>query len=137
MAKRTSRAAEDQSGQFGADEKRQSERHPFYELGMLWSAKGEASTRLGSAMVTNVSIGGVQVRTKHPAKKDDSIVLELGTDDGPVFLPGGVRYSRNGHADGSYTLGVKFQPETKEDRQALAQFVLGFKDKIFETELIN
>lgn len=97
---------------------------------MLWSKAGELSERIGPAMVTNVSIGGVQIRTKHPVEPNNGVVLELGTNEGPVFLPGDVRYSRNGHADGSYTLGVRFQPESKADRLALAQYVLNLKDQI-------
>lgn len=119
----------------GAKEKRQSERHSVLELGMLWSSAGESSARLGPAMITNVSIGGVQIHTKHAIKANETVVLELGTNEGPVFIPGDIRYSKNGHSEGSYTLGVRFQPETKADRQALAQYVLNLRDQILVSDL--
>jgi hypothetical protein len=101
------------------------------EFGMLWrkGQKGD-SERVCPAIITNVSLGGVQMKTRMPIEPSQELTLELAGESGPVFLPGDVRYAKNGSADGIHTLGFRFKPETSKDREELAKFVLSLRERI-------
>lgn len=43
-------------------EKRQAPRYQIMEFGMLWRSGEEGAERVGPAIVTNVSLGGVQMK---------------------------------------------------------------------------
>ncbi len=111
-------------------EMRQQQRHPVLEFGMLWRPNGSVPCRVGSALITNVSLGGVQFKARQDLQPEEHLLLELATDDGPVFLPGDVRYVKPGE-DGTGTYGFRFQPCSKAERQAVAKYVLAINERDF------
>lgn len=111
-------------------EKRQAPRYQIMEFGMLWRSGQEGAERVGPAIVTNVSLGGVQMKAKLGFESNAELTLELAGEKGPVFLPGDVRYSKNGTDDGVYTLGFRFKPKTSKDREELARYVMSLRDRV-------
>lgn len=109
-------------------ENRQKQRFPVMEFGMLWRPNGQVPDRVGPAVITNVSLGGVQFKAKHDFQPSEELYLELATDDGPILLPGDVRYALP-DGNGSATYGFRFQPRTKPERQAAARWVLSLSER--------
>lgn len=97
---------------------------------MIWRKGAKGSERVCPAIVTNASIGGVQLRARKSFKESEELTLELAGDAGPLFLPGDVRYSHNGTPDGAITIGFRFRPKTAKERQELARFVMSLRDRI-------
>jgi hypothetical protein len=103
-------------------ERRNVPRFNMLECGVLWLDGDRGPERLHPVMITNASMGGVQLRSAQPPPQNARLFLELGTDNGPLYLPGEVRYIAE--TDGVKTFGFKFVPESDEEREAIAQYVL-------------
>jgi hypothetical protein len=113
-------------------ERRQQTRHEVVEFGMLWRPNGQVPHRIGPAVITNVSLGGVQFKARYDLQKDEKLFIELATEEGPVMLPGDVRYATKDES-GAGTFGFRFQPESRTERQAVARWVLSLTDRDFVT----
>jgi hypothetical protein len=110
-------------------DKRAANRMQLFELAMLWRLEnGAGPLRLGTAMLTNASLGGVQLRTREHLADNDDLIIEVGDDEGPLFLPGSIRYSLNGGPEPG-TFGVRFTPKSRAERQAVAKFVLSLAER--------
>ncbi len=105
-------------------------RYDILECGMLWRPSGPLPERVGPALITNISIGGVQFRTKGCIESAEDLLLQLGSDDGPVFIPGRVRYLANGNANGMQTFGFNFIPKNVKDKEAIARYVMAIRDRV-------
>lgn len=108
-------------------ERRNVPRFGMLECGVLWEDGPEGPTRLGTVLVTNASMGGLQLRSQAPPPHNQRLMLELGSEDGPLFLPGEVRYVNQ--ESGVPTFGFKFVPESDDDREAVARYVLMLANK--------
>lgn len=108
-------------------ERRTVPRFGMLECGVLWGDGPEGPRRLGTVLVTNASMGGLQLRSQIPPPHNQRLILELGSEDGPLFLPGEVRYVKQDN--GVPTLGFKFAPESDQDREAVARYVLMLASK--------
>jgi Tfp pilus assembly protein PilZ len=114
-------------------DRRESERIPVFEFALLWRPNGTTSYRSGSAFITNASIGGLQFKTNERFSAKDNVMLEIGYRDRTTILPGVVRYvieEENGNRVNTY--GLKFTPKNKEERVAIAEFILSLCEKVVE-----
>ncbi|MER3413640.1 MAG: hypothetical protein C4341_05265 [Armatimonadota bacterium] len=108
-------------------ERRNVPRFGLLECGVIWQGGQDGPKRLGTVVVTNASMGGLQLRSQVPPPHNQRLMLELGSEDGPLFLPGEVRYVNQ--EDGVQTFGFKFVPESDDDRKAVARYVLMLANK--------
>ena len=110
-------------------EKRTDVRYDVLECGMLWRPNGTVPERVGSALITNASISGVQLRTKTPLEASEDLMLQLGSEEGPMFIPGTVKYMRD-ETEGTLAIGFHFEPKTYRDREAIAKYMLTLKERV-------
>lgn len=97
---------------------------------MLWRQDGTVPHRLAPALITNVSLGGVQLRTRADFDGEEELLLQLGSEEGPVFIPGKIKYTSAIQTDGFSTLGFSFLPKTLRDREAVARYVLNLQERV-------
>jgi hypothetical protein len=112
-------------------DKRNDVRYDVLECAMLWRPGGASPERVGSVLITNASIGGLQLRTKTAIEPGQDFLLQIGSEEGPLFLPCRIRYAEgNGHANGTSVLGCNFEPKNFRDREAIGKYVLMLRDRV-------
>lgn len=100
---------------------------------MIWRPNGLGKICLGPGLITNAGVGGLQIKTRVETKPEDELILEIGPPSGRVMIPGDVRYCRpSENGCGICTIGIRFAPVTRTERQALAKFLLTLKDRVPE-----
>lgn len=117
-----------------SSDKRAMPRFDVLEFANLWRNNGSGPEKLGGAVITNASLGGVQLYTKEPVQAEESLMLEVATEDGVHFIKGDIRYSgKNGDEQRSAakTLGFRFSPSNRSEREVIAKFVIGLSDRMF------
>jgi hypothetical protein len=76
------------------------------------------------AMVVDIGLGGVQLRSKSELPVETPLSLQIGQDKGgPLTLSGHARYCYPADEDGLYVIGFKFTPASHEERVAIAEYV--------------
>lgn len=97
-------------------------RFEFAECAMVYEEKHPEPYR---AMLIDIGLGGVQLRSKEHLPVNEPLTLQIGRDDGaPLSLHGKVRYCHH-DAEGMWVSGFKFAPETHEERVIIAEYVHG------------
>jgi hypothetical protein len=76
-----------------------------------------------NTVIADISLGGVQLRSKVPFAPGQSCTIRVGWHDGSRGLRAEVRYSRRLPDSELFTTGMKFVPESHEDRVAIAEYV--------------
>ncbi len=110
-------------------ERRERPRYELLEMGVLWRERGQERERVGSALITNASIGGVQVRTREDLHPGEQVLLELGSEQGPLYLRVDVRYAERQGCDGLLVAGLHFCPRSEREQRALAKYLLSVRDR--------
>ncbi len=78
------------------------------------------------AVIVDIGLGGLQLRSKEPLTVGDYIKIQIGRVDGdPLTLMAEVRHSAAVPESDLFATGVKFCPETHEDRLSIAEYVHG------------
>lgn len=77
------------------------------------------------AMIVDIGIGGVQLRTKENLPLNETLTLHIGQDGKkPIAVPGFVRYCHaSTEGDGIFESGFKFTPTTHAQRATVAEYV--------------
>jgi hypothetical protein len=114
---------------FQYSEKRSDVRYDVLECGMLWRPNGTIPERVGPALITNASISGVQLRTRTSLAAAEDLLLQLGSEEGPMFIPGTIKYVRSTD-EGATAIGFHFEPRTYRDREAIAKYMLTLKERV-------
>lgn len=98
-------------------------RFEYVECAMLYESEETEPYR---AMLVDIGLGGVQLRSKETLPVDKPLELKIGQDNkAPLVIKGHVRYCHPGGDDGMYVSGFKFAPEAHEERVAIAEYVHG------------
>ncbi len=98
-------------------------RFDFVECAMVYVAEDSEPYR---AMLVDIGLGGVQLRSKEALPVDRPLSLRIGQDGkAPLTIRGVVRYCHPGDEDGMYVSGFKFAPESHEERVSVAEYVHG------------
>lgn len=93
------------------------------ECALLYQENREEAYR---AMLVDIGLGGVQLRSKEPLPVSEICMLEIGRDgEKPLSLRGQVRHCRPVKNSDLYTSGFKFAPDCHEQRVAIAEYVHG------------
>jgi hypothetical protein len=97
-------------------------RFEFAECAMVYEDEQSEPYR---AMLVDIGLGGVQLRSKEHLPVNLPLTLTIGQDEGaPLTFRGKVRYC---HCDNEnmWVSGFKFAPESHEERVAIAEYVHG------------
>lgn len=77
-----------------------------------------------SVVVTDIGLGGIQVRTKGDLEKGLSCHVRIACEDGNEYLlPGEIRHSATISRTDLFAIGIRFTPISHEERIAVAEFV--------------
>lgn len=75
------------------------------------------------ALVVDVSLGGLKMRTKAPLDTSTPYVLTMAGAETPIDFNGEVVHLAPAEDDGENAVGFVFRPESHEERVAIANFV--------------
>lgn len=96
-------------------------RFEYVECAMVYEAQDEEPYR---AMLVDIGLGGVQLRSKDLLPVGSPLVLRIGQDGKePLEAKGKIRYCHMDGGEGMYVSGFKFAPESHEERVAIAEYV--------------
>ncbi|MFQ3586662.1 MAG: PilZ domain-containing protein [Fimbriimonadaceae bacterium] len=101
-------------------EKRRYERFAVMDYAMVQTDDGSPPFR---AMIVDVGIGGIQVRSREKLPVGESCRLEIGGDTGSLVLRGEVRHCRPLEGSDLFATGVRFMPTCHEERAGIATYV--------------
>jgi c-di-GMP-binding flagellar brake protein YcgR len=97
-------------------------RFEYVECVMIYDSEETEPYR---AMLVDIGLGGVQLRSKEPLPTDRLLTIQLGQDgQKPLEMKGNARYS-SPDEEGMYITGFKFAPESHEERVTVAEYVHG------------
>jgi c-di-GMP-binding flagellar brake protein YcgR len=86
------------------------------------------------AMLVDIGLGGVQLKTKQALPIGTPLTLQLGQDDkAPLVATGHVRYCYPEGDEDFYISGFKFTPVSHEERVAIAEYVHGVFQKQWQS----
>jgi hypothetical protein len=84
---------------------------------------GESSI---TAVIVDIGLGGLQLRSKEALKLGTICKIQIGRVNGePLSLAGEVRHSGSLKGSDLIATGIRFCPETHEQRLAIAEYVHG------------
>ena len=110
---------------------REKRRYVRYELLDYAVLEPDASDANVSVVVTDIGLGGLQVRAKNELAKGTGLTVRISMADAPNGpagseehrLPGEVRHAAPLPKTDLWAIGVRFTPRTHEERIAVAEFV--------------
>lgn len=77
-----------------------------------------------NTVIADISLGGVQLRSKQPLPVGATCIIRVGSADGePIGLRAEVRHCNLMDSSELYTSGMRFIPETHADRLCIAEYV--------------
>lgn len=78
------------------------------------------------AVIVDISLGGLQLRTRVPLESGDEYMMQIGQGTAtPITTAVEVRYSTKIPHTGLHSVGVKFVPGHSEERMRLVQYIHG------------
>src|SRR4051794_19038662 len=96
-------------------------RFEFNECAYLYSDSEPEPYR---ALLVDIGLGGVQLRSKDPIPVETKLTLHIGKDgQEPLKFVGKVRYCNLASGEDIYISGFKFTPEGHQERVSIAEFV--------------
>ncbi len=98
-------------------------RFEYVECAMVYADGEQEPYR---AMLVDIGLGGVQLRSKELLPVDLPMTMRIGQDDkDPLNIRGHVRYCHPTSDDGMYVSGFKFAPASHDERVQVAEYVHG------------
>lgn len=77
-----------------------------------------------NTVIADISLGGVQLRSKAPLPVGEQCTIRVGCGEGaPLGLRAEVRHCKTMDESGLFTSGLRFIPENHADRMAIAEYV--------------
>lgn len=105
---------------------REKRRYVRYELLDYAVLEVHASDANVSVVVTDIGLGGLQVRAKNALERGTGLTVRITMAESPLEehrLPGEVRHTAPLSKTDLWAIGVRFTPRTHEERLAVAEFV--------------
>lgn len=99
-------------------------RYVRYELldYAVMSVDGEHDS--ANIVITDIGLGGIQIRSKKPLVSGTKCVIHVGCTDGLTLdLRGEIRHATNVPNSDLFSAGVRFIPENHNERMSVAEFV--------------
>lgn len=105
-------------------DKREHARFELLEYALLGSKKAEAASPPQRAVVVDVSLGGLQIRSRSAFDEGALMRLTVGrAGDEPVAVVAEVRYSIPVEDSDLYATGFRVRPENREQRIEWVDYV--------------
>lgn len=99
-------------------------RYLRYEVLEFAAARLSPEGEVFRSVVTDIGLGGLQLRTRVPVTSGTRIYLRIGRLNRSVIdLVGEVRHCDMVDPTGLYALGIRFTPETHDERISIAEYV--------------
>ncbi len=77
-----------------------------------------------NAIIVDIGLGGLQLRTKSAIDIGKSVKIQVGRVDQPaLILKGEVRHCSLIPQSDLFGIGVRFMPDTHDERMAIAEYV--------------
>jgi c-di-GMP-binding flagellar brake protein YcgR len=96
-------------------------RFEYVECAMVYE---EGNTEPYRAMLIDIGLGGVQLKSKDKLPVSIPLEMNLGQDDkAPLVAKGHIRYCYKDGEEDFYVSGFKFTPESHEERVQIAEYV--------------
>lgn len=104
----------------GTPNRRMHERQLVMEVARLLRESGKPI----AGVLTDVSLGGVQIKVREALFVGEKLVLSLGRDgEPPLEVNATVRYSLEIEDTGSYASGLEFMPESDQKCLEIGKYV--------------
>lgn len=98
-------------------------RYEVLDYANIFVSDGQESWQ---AVVVDIGLGGVQVRSRANFPIGEKCMLQVGRLDlPPLMLKGEIRHSMPVDQSDLFACGIRFLPETHEERIAIAEYVHG------------
>ena len=105
-------------------DKRDHARFELLEYALLGGSDGDASSQPQRAVIIDVSLGGLQIRSRSTFEEGALMRLTIGrADDEPVAVIAEVRYSIPVEDSDLVATGFRVRPENKEQRIEWVDYV--------------
>jgi c-di-GMP-binding flagellar brake protein YcgR len=104
-------------------ETRRYERFPCAQMVTIRELDDVQAKNEARALVIDVSLGGLKMRTKASLDPTKSYVLTMANAGAPMNFHGTVVHLAQSDSDGETGVGFVFRPESHEERVAIANFV--------------
>jgi hypothetical protein len=99
-------------------------RYIRYELLDYAVMKIDGSFDTVNVVITDIGLGGIQIRTKAELVSGSKCVIHVGCSDGVTLdLRGEVRHAAQIPGSDLFSAGIRFVPENHEERMSVAEFV--------------
>jgi hypothetical protein len=114
---------------------RRYERFPCAQMVTIRPKSGKGAPADDSrAIVVDVSLGGLKMRTRSKLEPSTPYILTMGGSSAPVEFNGTVVHLENGGPEEETFVGFVFRPESHEERVAIANFVHGVFTQAWHAE---
>jgi c-di-GMP-binding flagellar brake protein YcgR len=75
-------------------------------------------------VIVDIGLGGLQIRSRGALPVGETCIVHVGGSSGNSFeLPGEIRHTSKLPDSDIHSTGIRFLPETHEDRLAVAEYV--------------
>jgi c-di-GMP-binding flagellar brake protein YcgR len=103
-----------------SNEQRQHLRYEVLDYALIYTDAEEPIR----SVVVDIGLGGLQVRTREPIPNGTSCDLKIGNmEHPPVSIRGEVRYVQPVPGCELYSVGIRFLPESHQQRADVAEYV--------------
>jgi len=107
-------------------------RHEVIDFALITCLPSQRASR---ALVVDVGLGGLSLRTKDSFNADQKVSVLVGQGgEPPIEIHGQIRHVRKqSHAD-TYSVGIQFQPKNNAERARVASLInVAFQRSSFPT----
>lgn len=104
-------------------ETRRYERFPCAQMVTIRAKDQPASPEDARALVVDVSLGGLKMRTKAALDANKPYTLTMSSGGEPIDFNGSIVHLIPGDETTEASIGFVFRPETHDERVAIANFV--------------
>ena len=102
-------------------DKRQYLRYEILDYALVY---GENYAEPIRSVVVDLGLGGLQIRCRENIPAGEIVNLKIGNmEHPPINIRGEVRYTQSVNNSDLFSVGIRFMPETHEDRIAMAEYV--------------
>ncbi len=113
---------------------RRYERFPCAQMVTIRPKAGKGASDDARAIVVDVSLGGLKMRTRTKLEPNTPYILTMSTGGNPTEFNGTVVHLAEGGPDDETFVGFVFRPESHEERVAIANFVHGVFTQAWHAE---
>jgi hypothetical protein len=102
-------------------ESRKDLRYEVLDYALVFGSEDHEPVR---SVIVDIGLGGVQIRSRASLPVGSVCMLNIGNlDSAPISIRGEVRHSQPVVGSDLFATGIKFMPETHDEKSTVAQYV--------------